>query len=264
VQHLLHPSLPLELRQEFAKAYFSTDGVLDIAAQLLAAPGAPGKGKEKERCPDEELVLELWNLLCAPTRDVPFELKWHRDDIDIHRVCVAEEAAELARRKGIETAKGGGTHTQWNLALYPDSSLLVVPGSHLRPRTAVEAAALNADPWCPLEELEGAIAAELGPGDCVFYDNNILHRGVYEPASKRERATLHGSVGHVRAGEGGGKGNVRARNVLQHGISWIGEVDFGELLDGEKERSRAEEMRRRLVEMGGGKTEKEVGFSLEG
>ena len=93
--------------------------------------------------------------------------------------------------------------------------------------------------------MPGQIVVDLQPGDVVFYDNNILHRGVY--SGERERLVLHGSVGLK------GKGGSRARNVLQHGVGeWVGRVDFGEGglgLEGEV-RGRAERMRDVLLEMG--------------
>lgn len=102
-------------------------------------------------------------------------------------------------------------------------------------------------------EMPGQLVVELEAGDVVFYDNNILHRGVYD--SGQERMTLHGSVGH-RAG-----GKARARNVLQHGVGeWVARCGFGMLEEGMRE--RAEGMRTRLVEMGreeGG----QMGFSQE-
>lgn len=139
-------------------------------------------------------------------------------------------------------------HAQWNLALCGDESLVVVPGSHARARTEVERGA------GPFEaSLPGMEVVRLGAGDAVFYDSNILHRGVYDAG--KERATLHGSVGHVRGSK------IRARNVLQHGVGeWVEKCDFSFLE--ERERERAEGMRRRLVEMGrssGG----DLGYSLE-
>lgn len=210
VQHLLHPDLPDEDASEFVRAYFSEE--------LLG----PVKGILE--CGDEELVMELFNMLVRPERD--FELRWHRDDIP------PEATAEEEARRLAEPA----WHAQYNLALYPDASLVVVPGSHARPRTDEERAA---DPYEP--DMPGQVAVRLEPGDVVFYDNNILHRGVYD--CMRERMTLHGSVGHVR-----GKA-ARARNVLQHGVGeWVDRCRFGEL--GEGERGRAEGMRERLVRMG--------------
>jgi nicotinamide N-methyltransferase len=126
-------------------------------------------------------------------------------------------------------------HSQWNLALYRDSSLILVPGSHRRARSQTEREA------GPYDELPGEIRVVLEPGEMAFYNNNILHRGAYDCTV--ERLTLHGSMGHV---EGGG---LRARNVLQHGRGWIGGVDLGGLEEG-VERERARGMRDRLVQLG--------------
>jgi hypothetical protein len=173
-------------------------------------------------------VLELYNLLVRPESE--FQLRWHRDDIppDI-------EAEEEERRLVGEGERKGYRHAQWNLALYDDESLLVVPGSHRRARTEAER---NAGPH---DELEGMMAVKLGPGDGVFYDNNILHRGVYDCG--KERMTLHGSMGMT------GCGADRARNVLQHGIgSWIERCDFSNL--DLRLKQRAEVMRANLLDMG--------------
>lgn len=91
------------------------------------------------------------------------------------------------------------------------------------------------------------LVVELKAGEMVFYNNNILHRGVYR--SDVERMTLHGSMGHVDGG------SLRARNVLQHGREWIEGIDLGSV----ENRERAEGMRDRLVELGG--RHKDVGFA---
>ncbi|KAB2576912.1 hypothetical protein BFW01_g2226 [Lasiodiplodia theobromae] len=209
VQHLLHPSNPDAAA--FAESYFG-DAVMGVCKALL-------------RAADDELVMELYNLLVRPDDD--FELRWHRDDI----AADASPDEELRR-----LTQGEALHAQWNLALYEDRSLVVVPGSQNRARTETERAA------APYEkELPDMKVVVMKPGDCVFYNNNILHRGVYDKS--RERMTLHGSVGLVRGSK------ERARNVLQHGIgSWVGECDFSGLEDGT--RKRAEGMRERLVKMG--------------
>jgi hypothetical protein len=70
--------------------------------------------------------------------------------------------------------------------------------------------------------------------------------------STAERATLHGSIGHVAGGR------VRARNVLQHGVhEWIEKCDF--VMLGEEQRTIAEGMRSRLVQLG--KVSGDVGYS---
>lgn len=268
VQGLMHPDLPHSA--EFVAVYFS-DAVVGPTRELLrecagGGGGGPGKNgrtngndggggvgekgvdgeedgkgeegeeEEEEEEEDDDLVMELFNLLVRP--DTDFELRWHRDDIPA-TATPDEETARLAQP---------AFHAQWNLPLYDDASLLVVPGSHARPRTPAERAA------GPFEAaLPGQVVVALRAGDVVFYDNNILHRGRYDAAT--ERMTLHGSVGHV-----GGEG-VRARNVLQHGVGgWVDRVDFGRL-EGRRRR-RAERMRGNLVRMG--RAAGEVGYSLDG
>ncbi|KAI9841490.1 MAG: hypothetical protein M1837_000651 [Sclerophora amabilis] len=217
VQHVMHPALPDSAI--FAESYFS-DRILDSVKCLLD-------------CDDDELIMELYNLLVRPDRD--FELRWHRDDIPA-TATAEEEMDRLAHP---------AWHAQWNLALYDDSSLIVVPGSHRRPRTEQER---TAEPY--EKDMPGQIAVEMKAGDVVFYNNNILHRGVYSKVV--ERMTLHGSVGCVKGG------SLRARNVLQHGVGeWVGELKVDNLPPGM--RGRAEKMRARLVELGRESTD--VGYS---
>ncbi|KAK3292502.1 uncharacterized protein B0H64DRAFT_426570 [Chaetomium fimeti] len=224
VQHLLHPGLP---------GGEKGDG--------------DGDGEEED---DGELTMELFNMLVRPAGvgvapgDRPFELRWHRDDIPA--TATAEE--ELARLKGPDDKY---VHTQWNMPLYDDDSLIVIPGSHARARTDEER---NAAPY--EEHISGQVRVQLKAGDVVFYDNNILHRGVYDVT--KERMTLHGSVGHVEGSR------ERARNVLQHGVGdWVDRCDFSALGEG-RQRKMAEGMRRRLVQLGRENEGKDVGFSLEG
>lgn len=222
VQAMLHPDLPPNATAAFSAVYFG-DAVVGPTRELL-------------RCGDDDLVMELFNLLVRPDRD--FALRWHRDDVPAS-ASADEELARLAQP---------AFSAQWNLALYDDASLVVVPGSHRRARTDVERAA---DPFA--DEMPGQMVVRLGAGDVVFYNNNILHRGVYDAAV--ERMTLHGSAGHVDGSA------LRARNVLQHGVrDWIDRVDFGHL--DEKTRARAEKMRASLVRMG--QDAGEVGYSLDG
>ena len=228
----------------FLRAYFG-DEVLGPAKELMAP------------CGDEDLVMELHNLLVRP--DTDFELRWHRDDVPPE--ATAEE--ELAKLGVVPSSAGDDPsqphqqlHAQWNLALCDDDdSLVVVPGSHRRARTDIERAADSyADP------LPGQLVVRLAAGDAVFYNNNILHRGRY--SAGRDRATLHGSVGHVVGGR------RRATNVLQHGVgAYVDACDFAGIFAGhadeERLRRRAEGMRDRLVELGR-MAGSGVGFSLKG
>lgn len=220
VQGLMHPAM---LDNDLFTATYFSDTLINPTKELLG-------------CEDDELVMELFNLLVRPDHD--FELRWHRDDIS--EKATAEEELERLNKPA--------WHTQWNLSLYDDASLIVVPGSHKRARTDKER---NADPF--EKGLEGELHVQMHPGDIVFYNNNILHRGAYD--SQKERMTLHGSVGHVK-GEG-----LRARNVLQHGLrDWIDQCDFSKVPGSERE--RAEGMRKRLIELG--RKSGDVGYSLEG
>ncbi|PLN82104.1 hypothetical protein BDW42DRAFT_167659 [Aspergillus taichungensis] len=254
VQHLLHPDMPG--RADFARLYFS-EKVLSIVEELIGCDSAAGvkegEGKEGKEG-REQLVMELFNLLVAPeTRD--FELRWHRDD-------VPETATPDEELRMLEAKSPGGrqSHAQYNLALCEDASLVVVPGSHRRVRTETERAA------GPYEaSLPGQVVVELKPGDAVFYDSNILHRGVYRgkaEGAEESRLTLHGSVGLVEGNAGagaggGGDGKVRATAVLQHGVgAWIQREDAAFEIGG-----RAEGMRANLMAMGTGEG---VGYSLQG
>ncbi|KAI0104464.1 hypothetical protein F4814DRAFT_430864 [Daldinia grandis] len=224
VQHLLNPALPDA--PTFNASYFG-DEVLGVAKELLGP------------CSDDDLVMELYNLLVRPSDGTDFELRWHRDDIP----------AEASAQEEINRLREPAWHAQWNLALCDgDESLIVVPGSHARPRTEQERAA------GPYEaDMPGQLVVKLNAGDVVFYNNNILHRGRYD--GSRERLSLHGSVGHIAGGK------LRARNVLQHAVgSWIDKCDFSNL--DEKQRARAEGMRSRLVKLGG--ESGDVGYSLDG
>lgn len=219
VQHLLHPDMPFQAT--FAKSYFS-DTIITPITQILD-------------CEENDLIMELYNLLVRPDKD--FALRWHRDDI----------GPQATSQEELERLKEPAWHTQWNLALCDDNSLVVVPGSHKRARTEKER---TADPYA--HDLPGMKIVEMKAGDLVFYDNNILHRGVYD--SSIERMTLHGSVGHIK-----GK-KARARNVLQHGVGqWVDKCDFSKLPEHLK--PRAEGMRQRLFQMG--RLSGDVGFSQD-
>ncbi|OCL13652.1 phytanoyl-CoA dioxygenase family protein [Glonium stellatum] len=216
VQHLLHPDLPDHAT--FARSYFDKQ----LLQQVRFLIG----------CEPDELVMELYNLLVRPDRD--FALRWHRDDIPA--TATPEEEMERLGKPAF--------HAQWNLALYDDTSLIVVPGSHKRARTEVER---TADPY--EDNMPGQKIVHLNPGDVVFYDNNILHRGKYDATVPR--MTLHGSIGYDKGSKD------RARNVLQHAVGeWVERCDFSDL--GPEMSKVADGMRSRLVEMG--KVSGDVGF----
>ncbi|KAK2803367.1 hypothetical protein FQN50_007026 [Emmonsiellopsis sp. PD_5] len=256
VQHLLHPEMPG--RNDFANLYFSP-AVLAIVEELV---GVKPTDADDDR--EEPLTMELLNLLVSPTH-TPFSLRWHRDDIPTPPTLTPSD--ELAALREKSPPHRPQSHAQYNIPLYEDASLIVVPGSHRRARTDVER---EAGPY--EEELPGQVVVRLRAGDAVFYDSNIWHRGVYgavdegvvggDGVVRGLRLTVHGSVG-LAVGEGDGKGeNKRAKVVLQHGVGfWVNREDAGfEGLEGGVG-GRAERMRKRLVEMGRGEG---VGYALEG
>ncbi|KAK5121951.1 hypothetical protein LTR85_004523 [Meristemomyces frigidus] len=219
VQHVLHPDMPDPDRRVFAESYFSETMITAVTALL--------------QCSQEDLVMELYNMLVRPPQD--FALRWHRDDIPPSASPKEEE----------ERLQHPMLHAQWNLALYSDSSLIVVPGSHARARTDMER---TADPY--EDDMPGQTVVKMAAGDLVFYNNNILHRGVYD--SKTERMTLHGTIGLTAVDP------ARARNILQHGIrEWAERCDFSDLPDSDMA-VLAQGMQRRLIAMGTGG---DVGFS---
>ena len=235
VQHLLHPEM--SARDSFADLYFSQE-VLSVVEELVGLKGDPEA--------DDKLVMELFNLLISPADNTDFELCWHRDDI---RPDVSPE--EEARQLSEKSPNGQQLHAQYNIALFDDASLIVIPGSHRRVRTETERTASTCEASLP-----GQLIVELGPGDAVFYDSNILHRGVYKGIDASQtlgRMTLHGSVGLADHGP------QRARQVLQHAVGqW---VDRAQFKTDDMTGIRAEAMRKRLVAMGRGE---DVGYSLVG
>ena len=236
VQHLLHPDM--SVRDTFAELYFA-DPVLDVVKELV--------GLKDDENADDKLVMELFNLLVSPADNQDFELCWHRDDVRPD-VSPDEEATQLKEK----SPEGAQLHAQYNIALFDDASLIVVPGSHRRARTQIER---EADPYEP--DMPGQLVVELKSGDAVFYNSNILHRGTYkgiDAKSELGRLTLHGSVGLA------GHGTERARQVLQHAVGeWVARADFPQM-EGQK-RERAEAMRQRLMTMGKGD---DLGYSLVG
>lgn len=132
---------------------------LDVSQQIMQAP---------------DVVPTQFMMMCSPQADHG-PAAWHRD---IHPI---DQAPIVALQQDL-LANGAG-YLQWNLPLYDDRVLWVVPGSHARPNTDAENAALAADPKKPLP---GSIRVELAAGDGVVYSNLILHWGSsYSPTIRR-------------------------------------------------------------------------------
>lgn len=157
VQHLLHP----DLDEPVFADYMATDPVLEVARDLLG-----------------EVRLGLVNLLVNPARK-DYAIEWHRDMIRCE-LPKDEEERELAKFQ--ETL-------QWNTALYEDASLVILPGSHRRAATEEEREAQFRRPMDPLPH---QVVVHLKAGQGVYYNNQLIHRGIY-PCG-RKRATLHAAL----------------------------------------------------------------------
>ncbi len=121
-------------------------------------------------------------MMCSPvTNHGPG--RWHRD---IH----PEDMAPLeALQKDVE--ENGPRQVQWNIPLYDDDVLWIIPGSHSRPNTEEENRLLAANPRQPLP---GGMPVELKAGDAVVYNNYLLHWG--SNYSTKLRRIVHGTFGH--------------------------------------------------------------------
>ncbi|KIK64228.1 hypothetical protein GYMLUDRAFT_83536 [Collybiopsis luxurians FD-317 M1] len=226
VQMLMHPDLG-EPAVEFSN-WYTSDALTSVCSELL-------------QCGEEDLQMELFNLLINPLSR-SFALRWHRDDVKENAPPEEEQAALNVWHNGV----------QWNTALYEDSCLYVVPGSHKVPRTPEQRVhSCTMDPPKNPMDMPGAVRLTLKPGETVFYNSNILHCATYDNTVKR--ATLHACTGDARHGA------ARARNILQHGLSWVKDSRFKEQLT-----PKGRRMLDRLLDLQQNTSPDSVGYSLEG
>ena len=143
------------------------ENTLGVARQLLSVP--------------EQTGIAGMMLMCSPQRDHG-PAHWHRD---VHPIDMAPMASLQA-----DFLENGPKYVQWNIPLYDDDVLWVVPGSHRRLNTEAENQQLLKNPRVPLP---GGIPVELKGGDGVVYSNYILHWG--SNYSTKLRRTIHG--GHT-------------------------------------------------------------------
>ncbi|KAJ3848401.1 hypothetical protein EV368DRAFT_49361 [Lentinula lateritia] len=226
VQHVMHPDL-----QEYAMVFsnwYTSDDLTRVCADIL-------------HCGEEDLQLELFNLLINPLEH-SFALRWHRDDVKENALPEEEQAALDEWHTGI----------QWNTALYEDSCLYVVPGSHKIARTPEQRVhSCTLDPPSDPLDMPGAVLLTLKPGETVFYNSNILHCAAYDHTVKR--ATLHACTADAHYG------TARGRNILQHGLSWVNDERFRDQLT-----PRGKRMLGRLLELQKSIPTDKIGYSLEG
>lgn len=133
------------------------DRVFNFSRQLMDAPDAAPLG--------------MW-VLCSSSTG------WHRD---IHPI-------DMAPLDGLQEdiKSNGPPYVQWNIALYDDNYLHVIPKSHLRRNNNAES---KVERRFGVVSLPDAIPVDLKAGDGVVYINSILHSATRNGDSKRR--TLH-------------------------------------------------------------------------
>jgi hypothetical protein len=163
---------------------------LDLPALREAAEKILGTGHRP---------TNIMGVLLEPDES-PWCTNWHRD--------WGHHVAGLDRSRFDEAIRNPRLFNQFNAALYQDSSLWVVPGSHDRPDSPGERAAFpQSPPHGPalrdgmtaeerelacreyLRSMPGATEIVLGAGDVAFYRACGWHIGNYVPYARR--ATLH-------------------------------------------------------------------------
>ncbi len=161
------PAFERLVDQETARAVelWLSEPIMGVSRELLSQP--------------EAVPMEMM-MMCNPRVDHG-PAKWHRDigSDDMAPLWLLQE----------ELAETGPRYLQWNLPLYDDDVLWVVPGSHRRPNTPEEDRQLADDPRSPLP---GGMRVELKAGDGLIYHHSMLHWGSnYSPKLRR---TVHGGI----------------------------------------------------------------------
>lgn len=130
------------------------------------------------------LAWEGAALLCSAPH---YTQGWHRDVLQVPQDKIDEDWF---------SPDVFFNNIQLNMCFYDDASLWVVPGSHNRPFTPAEAAVFGGSRHMTANgvDMPGGIAVELKAGQCVFYNNNIIHRG--HNGRHEKRVTYH--AGYAR------------------------------------------------------------------
>lgn len=118
-------------------------------------------------------------LLCSARN---YTQGWHRDVLQVPQDQIDEDWF---------TPGVFFNNIQLNMCFFDDASLWVVPGSHNRAFTPGEAAAFAGTKHMTSADVDmpGAIPVDLKAGQCVFYNNNLIHRG--HNGRHEKRVTYH-------------------------------------------------------------------------
>lgn len=142
--------------------FFTGDNTLGVAQQLTKGP--------------EMAPIVMW-VMCSPVRDHG-PANWHRD--------LGPHKEPPLRGLEADLLENGPGFVQWNVPLYDDDVLWVVPRSHRRINTDQEDRELLANNRAPLSS---GMPVRLRAGDGVVYINALLHWG--SNYSTKLRRTLH-------------------------------------------------------------------------
>jgi hypothetical protein len=126
----------------------------------------------------EDAAVTEMMMMCSPVRHHG-PAKWHRDFSPAYCAPLQGYADDIL--------ENGPRYIQWNIPLYDDDVLWVVPGSHIRVTTEAENQQLNHNVRAPLST---GIQTQLNAGDGVAYILPILHWG--SNYSTKMRRTIHG------------------------------------------------------------------------
>jgi ectoine hydroxylase-related dioxygenase (phytanoyl-CoA dioxygenase family) len=157
----------------------SFEGLIDAdsadAVEFCMGETTLGVCRQLMQAPD--VAIHRYMMMCSPVQDHG-PASWHRDIHPIDQAPINGLQLDLLHNYP--------AYLQWNIALYEDDVLWVVPGSHRRSNTEEENQQLQKDNSVPLPN---SMAVELEAGDGVVYTNTILHWG--SNYSSKLRRTIH-------------------------------------------------------------------------
>ena len=136
------------------------------------------QGLSSELLGVEDAAVNSMMLMCNPVRDHG-PAHWHRDLYPPFGAPVQGYVEDII--------ENGPRYVQWNLSLYDDDVLWVIPGSHARLNTAQEDEMLGTNSRVPFPN---GVQTHLSAGDGVVYILPILHWG--SNYSTKLRRTIHG------------------------------------------------------------------------
>ena len=140
----------------------------------------------------ENVALASVSVLCNPEFE-PIKTptsgqSWGTDPRNWHRDVRPDHDGPLSALLADEEANGPG-YAQWNIAIYEDSILYLIPGSHRRLTSEVEAMQLKSVGGTQ-SPLSGCVCADLKPGDGIIYNSILLHWGS-KYSQRQKRRTIH-------------------------------------------------------------------------